>query len=170
MDHWWPSRETPSGPLITCRHPDIHSYCLPPLVVFSPHRSLSVLFPQRSLPLVGLSDLGREECSSGQVLYVKTFQGLRWEECGASGWEGFVTDWQVQVKVDWVNLMSLGTHTRRLQPGYAYMGKRAEVRYGCDGVSNKGKLQLSDADVPCSWRMNICLQRGLQVFLCCICF
>lgn len=35
------------------------------------------------------------------------------------------------------------THTHRLQPGYATLGKRGEVNYSCDGVSYKGKWRLN---------------------------
>lgn len=87
--------------------------------------------------------------------YVKTLQGLRGEESGASGWEGFATDGQVQVKVDWVSLVSLRRHTQRLQPGSADMGERGEVGYSCDGVSYKGKLPLLDLDATCTCHMRI---------------
>lgn len=116
------------------------------LSLFSPRRLLpppkcSPLLPTvRSLLPLGLRDLRREECSS-EVCQDSSRSLMGGAQRSFRPGRGLVTDWQVQVKADWVILVSVRTHTdtqtHRLQPGYASLGKSLEVKYSCVEVQGK---------------------------------
>lgn len=104
VDHSWPSRETPSGPLIIFPPPPlVHSFCLYQmiscyfLITSSPLWHALFLFLCWSLLPLGLSDLRREECSSVCQDFPSSQMGQAWS---LRPWRGLMTDWQVQVKVD----------------------------------------------------------------------